>query len=123
LDIVEQVTGPAWIETRDGSRFPADFKESRKAIEGGYVWRDSEVMRGENISGNITIWNGQPAARLLRLEDRAGRRLLNARTTKGVRDIAPMVREVLEDESDEDEEDEAYLYFWDDLMDVNDYEH
>jgi hypothetical protein len=105
-DVLEQVTGPAWIETLDGSRFPAEFKETRKAIEGGYIWKESKLIRD---SGKAVIFNNERnrwIKKLLRSEGRAGRWLLKARTVEGVTDIAPIFREVLEDESDHDDSDD-----------------
>ena len=91
--------GNAWIETINGSRFPASFKESSRCREGQYLWRSPQVVDRQAFrakgGGTLDWWH---------YEDLAGRSLLRARVTDGVGDVETVERERSKEELDDEAE-------------------
>jgi hypothetical protein len=126
LEIFDEATGPTWLETIDGSRFPVEYKETRQAIEREYTWKDSNIDKGENISNTFGRTGGSEIAALLRWEKKVGRRLLSPRTNKGVSDLAPVLLELGDEEGydteTDDEDDDSGSENYEDDVEQHNYE-
>lgn len=99
-DLMDALTGPAWIETTDGSRFPTEFRGTGRAMNGEYGWREHDVRKMEIDSKEMTTWPGDPLRNLLWMERKARHKLLTVETADDVLAKVSNAREVCYDEAD-----------------------
>ena len=114
--LINVITGAVWEETIHASRFPAGSRECRPFGVSRHQCKHQDIQAGEKVSQNLDMSRHSPLVRLLRLEKRFGRSLLNCQTTQGIFEKNPLrledhelvdESEICSEESSDDESDES----------------
>ena len=94
------VEGQTWVQTSEGSRFPAQYAHSPAGRQHDYI--EDETLSQEHMLDMLS--NAEDAPDLWKREAASGRQLLQARITNGLGDVPPLAREVWKFEGEDDEE-------------------
>ncbi len=86
------------------------IQSTMRVIHGNYQWKKlRNLQEGTPEFGPFYIQPASPLSKLLRVEKSTGRRLLEAKTTKGIVNLKQHLREVCEEGKNEDDEDEMEI--------------